>query len=116
MSIQVPSPSYGSVAGGEEESPAPFAGSSELAFDRSDDPGRPPADPTTSGEPIHAESPTTQSSAHAHATIDLMHHPPAAPVPENRERPETPQGSGSAGTELLRSGSVRIAGGWGRAR
>src|SRR5215216_4874964 len=115
MSIQVPSPSYGSVAGGEEESPAPFAGSSELAFDRSDDPGRPPADPTTSGEPIHAESPTTQSSAHAHATIDLMHHPPAAPVPENRERPERPKVRVPPARSCF--GRVRFGspGGWGRA-
>src|SRR5215207_8597186 len=69
MSIQVPSPAYGSVAGRD-------AGTSEAD---PADPGRPPADPTTSGEPTHAESPTRQNSAHARATIDLMRHPPAAP-------------------------------------
>src|SRR4249919_2228150 len=131
MSIQVPSPSYGSVAGGdagpsepdtahpgapapvEEPRAGPLAGSSHRVVDRSDDPGCPRADRTSSGEPVHAASPTRQSSAHARATIDLMHPPPAAPVPENRERPDPPQGSVRSGTGLNRSGSVRIAGGWG---
>src|SRR5512132_1918762 len=84
MSIHVPSPSYGSVAG-------PFAGSSDRLADRSDDPVRAPADPTTSGEPVHAANPTRQSSAHARAAIDLMHHPPAAPAPKDRERRNRPK-------------------------
>src|SRR4249919_2559522 len=100
MSIQVPSPSYGSVAGGdagpsepdtahpgapapvEEPRAGPLAGSSHRVVDRSDDPGCPRADRTSSGEPVHAASPTRQSSAHARATIDLMHPPPCGAVPE----------------------------------
>src|SRR5207342_514668 len=111
MSIQVPSPSYGSVAGAdagpsepdptdpgapvpEEEPPAgPLAGSSDRVVDRSDDPGCPPADPTSSGGLIHAASPTRQSSAHTRATIDLMHHPPGGAGPGEQERPDPSQGS-----------------------
>src|SRR5918995_3372847 len=99
MSIQVPSPSYGPVAAGDarpsEPDPAdpsapapdgepregPIAGLSDRVVDRSDDPRRPSADPTTSGEPMHAASPTRQSSAHARATIDLMQHPPCGAGP-----------------------------------
>src|SRR4249919_4234335 len=97
MSIQVPSPSYGLVAGrragptapdpsavgvpcaeGAEKEPraGPLAGYNGWVPGRSAEPGCPPAEPTTSGEPTHAASASKQSSAQARATIDLMHHPP----------------------------------------
>lgn len=78
MSIQVPSPSYGLVAvdvAGPSEPRFPFEGSSHRFVDRSGDPCRPPADPTTSGEPMHAASAARHSNAHAHANLDPMHHP-----------------------------------------
>src|SRR5215204_3725543 len=104
MSIQVPSPSYGSLVGRE-------SGPSEAG---PADPARLPEDPTTSGD-THAESPTRQSSAHTRATIDLMHHPPAEPVPEHRERPKRPKVRVRRHGPR-RSGSVRIAGGAAPAR
>ena len=108
MSIQVPSPSYGLVAGpgveptdpseagapcadGAEKEPraGPLAGSSGWVPGRSAEPGWPPAEPTTSGDPTHAASPNRQSNAHARATDDLMHHPPCCILPRMTENAGT---------------------------
>src|SRR4249920_1520162 len=132
MSIQVPSPSYGSVAGAdagpsepdptdpgapvpEEEPPAgPLAGSSDRVVDRSDDRAAPPpirrprADSSTPRAPPDRAA-RTRARPSTSCTI-----PPAEPVPENknvRTRPKVRFGSGLQSVRL-----VRIAGGWGRAR
>ena len=98
MSIQVPSPSYGLVAGrgaeptapmapcgeGAEREPraGPLAGSNGWVPDRS-------AEPTTSGDPTHAASASRQSSAQARATDDLMHLPPCCILPRMTENAGT---------------------------
>src|SRR6266542_944021 len=107
MSIQVPSPSYGSVAGGDASPWKPDPADPGAPAPEEEPEAGPLADPTTSGEPVHAASPIRQSSAHARATIDLMHHPPAAPVPENRERPDPPKVLFRSAAGLNWSGSVR---------
>ena len=110
MSIQVPSPSYGLVAGrgadptapdpseagvpcgeGAEKGPraGPLAAVQRLGPGPIREPGCPPAEPTTSGEPTHAASASRQSSAQARATNDLMHHPPCCILPRMTENAGT---------------------------
>src|SRR6266542_2434747 len=117
MSIQVPSPSYGSVAGGDAGPWKPDPADPGAPVPEEEPEAGPLADPTTSGELVHAASPIRQSSAHARARDHRTHAPsPAAPVPENRESPDPPKVLFRSAAGLNWSGSVRIAGGCGRAR
>src|SRR6476619_4256552 len=103
MSIQVPSPSYGLVAGSPADPTAPevpwregaekevragslAGGSNGWVPGRSGEPGCASAEPTTSGEAAHAASASRQNNAQARATDSLMDQFPLLhPAPDERE-------------------------------